>query len=57
MTAARNQTIRLQVSEVYEHGQNDFPLFICSDPTLAREQMQDGDRIVTSWWVREGGQI
>jgi hypothetical protein len=33
-------------------GHDDFPLFVCSDPTMARENAQDGDRLVTAWWVR-----
>jgi hypothetical protein len=48
----RNRTVRLQVTEVYEEG-SEFPLFICSDPTLARENAEATDRIVTdAWWVR-----
>lgn len=49
---ARNKTIRMQVTEVYENGSH-FPLFICSDPTMARENAEVDDRIVTNtWWVR-----
>jgi hypothetical protein len=51
---SEHETIRLDFFEVYEEG-SDFPLFVTSDPSAAREGRVETDRVVRRWWVREGG--
>lgn len=48
-------TIRLQMFEVYEKANPNFPLFVSSDSFDARQVMEEGDTMVQRWWVREGG--
>lgn len=51
----RHQTLRLEMFEVWEPGA-DFPLVVMSDPSAARDAMDDGDTLVRRAWVREGMQ-